>query len=66
MTFHLLSFQAEGTEVTKTYNWLLCAKGQYGLAQDVLCQGPCDAALNICVCVCVCVCVCALWMLCFF
>ena len=25
--------QAEGTEMTKTYNWLLCPKGQYDLHQ---------------------------------
>lgn len=26
--------QAEGTEMTKNYNWLLCPKGQYGLCQE--------------------------------
>uniref|UniRef100_A0A8P4KGZ8 Alpha-2-macroglobulin n=1 Tax=Dicentrarchus labrax TaxID=13489 RepID=A0A8P4KGZ8_DICLA len=28
-----LIVKAEGTEMTKTYNWLLCPKGQYGLHQ---------------------------------
>uniref|UniRef100_A0A8C9XN29 Alpha-2-macroglobulin-like n=1 Tax=Sander lucioperca TaxID=283035 RepID=A0A8C9XN29_SANLU len=30
-----LIVKAEGTEMTKTYNWLLCPKGQYGLHQKV-------------------------------
>ena len=34
MIFHLFPSQAEGTEMTKTHNWLLCPKGQYGLEQE--------------------------------
>uniref|UniRef100_A0A8C4DSP4 Alpha-2-macroglobulin n=1 Tax=Dicentrarchus labrax TaxID=13489 RepID=A0A8C4DSP4_DICLA len=35
-----LIVKAEGTEMTKTYNWLLCPKGQYALTEETDVQLP--------------------------
>uniref|UniRef100_A0A8C9X886 Alpha-2-macroglobulin n=1 Tax=Sander lucioperca TaxID=283035 RepID=A0A8C9X886_SANLU len=35
-----LIVKAEGTEMTKTYNWLLCPKGQYALTDEMNIQLP--------------------------
>lgn len=38
MIFGILLLQAEGTEIMKTHNWLLCPKGEGGLDQQISCH----------------------------